>query len=125
MFKYVKFNEGESFRVIGVFRGKVNSFSVPAVSIDGEASAIDALIAAQEFACTEITQDEFKTIVSDSLQLKRIREVVASKIGEKYSFADELAINKRIATDPKRVDYEAYVLECIAIGDALKEEIGY
>jgi len=125
MFKYVKFEEGENFRVVGVFEGKVNGFNVSAVSIDGEASEIDVLVASQGFACTEITKDEFKALVSDSLQLKRIREVVASKIAEKYSIADELAMGKRGVTDAKRVAYEAHVKECVAIGDALKVEIGY
>jgi len=34
-------------------------------------------------------------------------------------------MDKRDATDAKRIAYEAYILECIAIGDALKEEVGY
>jgi len=122
---YVKFNEGDTFRVVGLFEGKVNSFSVSAVSIEGTLEEVNALIALQEFVCTIIKQAEFKALVTDSLQLKRIREVVASKIGEKYNFSDELAMGKRIATDAKRVAYEAYVVECIAVGDALKVEIGY
>ena len=122
---YVKFNEGDTFRVVGLFEGKVNSFSVPAVSIEGTLEEVNALIALQEFVCTIIEQAEFKALVTDSLQLKRIREVVASKIGEKYNFSDELAMSKRIDTDAKRVAYEAYVVECIAVGNALKAEIGY
>jgi len=79
----------------------------------------------QGFECTVIDHVEFKTLVADSLQLKRIREVVAEKIAEKYSFADELGMNKRAAGDFKRTMYELHVNECIAAGDALKAEIGY
>jgi uncharacterized protein YajQ (UPF0234 family) len=125
MFQYVKFNEGENFRVVGVFEGKVHSFSVSAVAVEGTIEEVNALVALQGFTCTVITQDEFKALVSDSLQLKRIREVVASKIAEKYRISDELAMGKRSVTDAKRVAYEAYVKECIAVGDALKVEIGY
>ena len=122
---YVKFNDGENFHVVGVFAGKVHSFSVPVVAVEGTIEEVNALVALQGFECTLIEQAEFKTLVADSLQLKRIREVVAEKISEKYSFADELGMSKRTATDAKRVAYEAYVAECIAIGDALKVEIGY
>lgn len=122
---YVKFDDGENFRVVGVFDGKVHSFSVPVVAVEGTITEVNELIALQGFKCTVITQPEFKTLVSDSLQLKRIREVVAEKIGEKYSFADELGMSKRDTMDSKRITYEAHVAECIAIGDALKEEIGY
>jgi hypothetical protein len=122
---YVKFNEGENFRVVGVFEGKVHSFSAPVVSVDGTVKEVNELIDLQGFECTLIEQTEFKTLVADSLQLKRIREVVADKICEKYSLADELGMSKRTATDAKRVAYVAYVSECIAVGDALKVEIGY
>jgi len=122
---YVKFNEGENFRVVGVFEGKVHSFSAAVVSVDGTLKEVNELIALQGFECTLVEQSEFKALVGESLQLKRIREVVAEKIGEKYSFADELGMSKRTAADAKRVAYEAYVSECIAVGNALKAEIGY
>ena len=50
------------------------------VSISSEdESAIDALVASQpdEIGCTEITQDEFKALVSGSSQYKRIAQRIA------------------------------------------------
>ena len=133
MFKYVKFEKVETVDTVLEFRGgseevKVNHFDVDVVSISSEdESAIDALIALQpaEINCVEITKEEFKSLVTNSAQLNRIREVVATKIAEKYTIADELAISKRAVDDVKRVDYEAFVAECVSFGIALKLEIGY
>jgi len=133
MFKYVKFTKVETVDTVLEFRGgdedvTVNHFDVDVVSISSEnESAIDALIASQssEINCVEITQDEFKSLVTNSAQLNRIREIVAGKIAQRYTIADELAISKRAADDVKRVKYEAFVRECISFGIALKLEIGY
>jgi len=133
MFKYVKFEKVETANTVLEFRGcdevtKVNHFDVDVVSISSDVEAdIDALVSSQvaEINCTEITQDEFKTLVSDSAQLNRIREVVACKIAERYKIADEIAMSKRAVDDAKRVAYEAYVQECLAVGYGLKDEIGY
>ena len=133
MFKYVKFTKVETVDTVLEFRGgddivKVNHFDVDVVSIESvNVADIDALIALQpaEIKCVEITQAEFKSLVTNSAQLNRIREVVATKIAEKYTIADELAISKRAVDDVKRVDYEAFVAECVSFGIALKLEIGY
>ena len=132
MFKYIKFEKVETEFTVLEFRGqsedvKVNYFDVDVVSLNGSEADIDALVDAQadEINCVEITQIEFKELVSESTQLNRIREVVASEIAKRYTIADEIAISKRAADDVKRVDYEAYVNECLSIGYGLKAEIGY
>ena len=137
MFRYIKFEKVETEYTTLEFRGdaegvKVNHFSdnetekVSVVSIESDdESAIDALVASQAIECVEITKDEFKILVTDSAQLKRIREVVAGEVAKKYSFADEIAINKRASDDAKRVAYDAYIAECLTVGYGLKVEIGY
>lgn len=133
MFKYVKFEKVETELTVLEFKSttdevKVNRFDVDVVSLEADdTDAIDALISAQaqEISCTEITHDEFKELVADTAQLQRIREVVKEKIAQKYDIADEIAMNKRDATDEKRVAYEAYVQECLAVGYGLKAAIGY
>lgn len=133
MFKYVKFQELKNefttiaFAVVGDCNAVAHMFSEPIVSIEGEESDIDALVAAQDprIECVYISHAEFKEIATSSKQLKRIRDVIAQEIAKRYSVADEVALLKRDAADPKRVAYEAYVAECKAIGDALKAEIGY
>lgn len=133
MFKYIKFTKTKDEFTTHEFKGgdelvKVNYFDVDVVSVEAaDVSDIDALIDSQETAinCTEITQEEFKTLVSDSSQLNRIREVVASEIAKKYTIADEIGMAKRAADDAKRIEYEGYVLQCIDIGRQLKSKIGY
>lgn len=133
MFKYVKFTKVETEHTVLEFRGgdevtKVHHFDVDVVAIDGaDATKVDALIASQptEIKCTVIDQAEFKKLVSDSAQLNRIRQIVKSKIAEKYDIADEIAMSKKAVDDADKVAYEAYVAECIAMGSALKAEIGY
>ena len=133
MFKYVKFTKVEIIDTVLEFRGgseevKVNHFDVDVVSIEAESeSAIDVLVASQDarIGCEYITHDEFKELVRDSMQLCRIREVVATEIAKRYSVADEIAMIKRDASDEKRVSYETYVQECVALGYGLKAEIGY
>jgi len=133
MFKYVEFIKVETDNTVLEFRGSVEGvevfrFDKDVVSLksDDEA-AIDKLIAKQpeEIGCAEITQDEFKTIVSESAQLQRIRNRVKSKIAEKYLLADEIAILKKSDDDVKRVVYNDYITECLALGNGLKAEIGY
>ena len=133
MFKYVKFTKVETANTVLEFRGdseevKVNHFNVDVVSIESEnEDAIDALIDSQssEIGCEVIEQDEFKTIVGESSQLKRIREVVAIEIAKKYTISDEFAMQKRDGDDEKRVSYEEYVTACVEIGSSLKNGIGY
>ena len=133
MFKYVKFTKVETANTVLEFRGdseevKVNHFNVDVVSIESEnEDAIDALIDSQssEIGCEVIEQDEFKTIVGESSQLKRIREVVAIEIAKKYTISDEFAMQKRDGDDEKRVSYEEYVTACVKIGSSLKDGIGY
>jgi len=132
MFKYVKYTKVTDEFTTHEFRGgdelvKVNHFDVDVVSIEGASADVDALIAKGEAVinCVEVTQAEFKVLVTDSSQLKRIREVVATEIAKKYSIADEFGMAKRAVDDTKRVAYEAYVAECISIGKAIKTKIGY
>ena len=132
MFKYKKYERVETATTVLEFRGgddavKVNYFDTNVVSLQGDEADIDALVKQQpaEIKCTAITQEEFKEIVTDSAQLNRIREVVASAVAKKYSFADEMALSKRAVDDVKRVAYDAYVSECILIGHELKSNIGY
>ena len=137
MFKYVKFVKVETEHTVLEFRGdredvKVNHFSSDeldyVVSIESEnESSINELVSTQDEAinCVFITHAEFKELVAESLQLKRIREVVATEIAKRYSFADEIAMSKRAVDDVKRVEYEAYVAQCVALGQELKLEIGY
>lgn len=133
MFKYVKFTKVETEYTVLEFRGvseevKVNYFDVDVVSVESDdESAIDALVDSQpsEINCEYITHDEFKALVSNSAQINRIREVVASEIAKHYSIADEIAMMKRDASDEKRVSYDKYVQECLALGYGLKAEMGY
>ncbi len=132
MFKYVGFEKVDTKDTTLEFRAsddkvKVNHFDVNVVSLEGTVSEIDSLIQSQseEIKCVIITQEEFKSLVSDSAQLTRIRNVVKERIASKYSIADEIAIGKRAADDTKRISYEAFVNESIEKGRALKAVIGY
>lgn len=133
MFKYVKFEKKEYGASTKEFRDLnedvvVNHFSVDVVSLMADNELlIDEVIDKQEaeINCEVITQDEFRELVSDSLQLQRIREVVKEKIAQRYDLADEIAINKKAADDAKKIAYDAYVSDCIFVSDELKAEIGY
>ena len=133
MFKYIKFEEikdgATTHTVVDKLEDvKIHYFSVDVASIEAQNEAdIDETIALQDAVinCEEITQDEFKALVTNSAQLCRIREVIAAEIAKKYTFADELAMSKRANDDVKRVAYEAYVISCINIGNELKASIGY
>jgi len=134
MFKYVKFTKVKDEFTTHEFRGgdesvKVNYFTgIDVVSIEADVEAdIDALINKQspEINCAVITQAKFRTLVQDSAQLNRIREVIAEEIGKKYTLPEEIGLQKRASDDAKRVNYEAYVSNCILIGDKLKSKIGY
>ena len=139
MFKYVKFTKVETDTTVLEFRGsddtvKVNNFSdneefaVSVVSVEAEIEAdIDALVESQpiEIGCTVIGKDEFKALVTNSAQLKRIRDVVKEQIALKYDTSDEIALIKKDTNDVKRVTYEEYVQDCLSAGYALKMEIGY
>jgi len=132
MFKYVKYNKVKTEYTVLEFRGgddtvKVNHFDGDVVSISGDSSDIDALMALQpdEIECVEISQEEFRVLVGQSAQLKRIRDVVKGKIADRYDAGDEIAMSRRTSDDPKRVEYDAYVAECIAYGNELKTAIGY
>jgi len=135
MFKYVQYDKvqgqyTEYEFLPGVEDVKVNYFTadgVNVVSLEGEEEVINTLISEQPevINCRELTLDEFLAKVEFSDQIKAIRRQVADKIAEQYSFADELAMRNRSEDDPKRVEYEAYVAECISVGKRLKESIGY
>ena len=132
MFKYIKFEEVETeFTVLGFNSEnedvKVNHFDVNVVSLDGEESDIDSLVNTQDtrIICEEISHEEFKTLVNESTQLNKIRDVVKERIARKYAPADEIAMMKRDDSDERKVAYEAYVIDCRILGDKLKKEIGY
>jgi hypothetical protein len=133
MFKYVKFTKAEDEFTTHDFRGgseevKVNHFNVSVVSIEAEDAAIlDEVIASQNerINCIEIDHAEFKELVGDSLQIKRIRKVVAERIASKYTYADEIAMLKRDDSTAKKIEYVDFVNESIAIGSELKSLIGY
>ena len=84
MFKFIKYTKVEAVSTVLEFRGgdetvKVNHFDVDVVSIESaDVADVDALIASQatEISCTEITQDEFKTLVEQTAQYKRIKAIV-------------------------------------------------
>lgn len=129
--KYIKYKKTKDEFTTHSFNGitekvKVNFFDKNVVSLDGEEQDISTLISSQSplIECVEIQKEEFKEIVTDSVQLKRIRDIVKEKIAEKYSIADEIALNKGEET-PKYVKYMNYVEKCVNIGRKLKEEIGY
>ena len=133
MFKYVKFTKVEDEFTTHTFRGgdenvKVNHFDIDVVSLESEDEvAITETIISQDerINCEVITKEEFKDLVSDSAQINRIRSVVKERIACKYSAADEIAMLKRNADDKKKIAYETYVSECIAVGDELKSLVGY
>jgi len=133
MFKYIKFEKVETEFTVLEFRGgsedvKVNHFDVNVVSVEAEnESDIDALVGSQDarIMCEEISHEEFKTLVNESAQLNRIRDVVKENIAKKYTLADEIAMMKRDDSDERKVAYEAYVIACRILGDELKKEIGY
>ena len=130
--KYVKFTEVEAPYTTLSFRGdaegvEVHHFDGCVVSLIGEDSLVEALVATQpdEIACTYISHDTFKSLVKDSSQIKLINQNVKNAIALKYDPADEISMLKRDVADEKRVAYEAYVAECKAIGDAQKAVMGY
>jgi hypothetical protein len=132
MFKYTKFEEVETELTVLGFNSenedvKVNHFDVNVVSLDGEESDIDSLVNTQDarIICEEISHEEFKTLVNESTQLNRIRDVVKENIAKKYALADEIAMMKRDDSDERKVAYEAYVIACRILGNELKKEIGY
>ena len=139
MFKYVKFEKVETRHSVLEFRGdsedtKVNHFSdndelnISVVSIESKnEDSIDALIESQpsDIECEVITQGEFKTLVKESAQLKRIRVVAKEKIAQKYDIADEIALSKLAEDDEKRIAYEEFVTKCLEFSRGLKSEIGY
>lgn len=133
MFKYVKFEKVTDDVTTYEFRGgnedvKVNYFDVAVVSIESENEiAINELIASQapQINCQEITKEEFKELVKDSGQLKRIRKIVKEKIALKYSIEDELALIKKDTSDAEMLQYELHIKECIDLGNSLKQDIGY
>lgn len=122
MFKYVKFERVPTeYTVLEFVPGddatNVNYFTgVDVVSIEGEESDIDALIAKQapEINCTEITQEEFKALVDNTAQIERIREVVAKSFDNDMS-----AITKKYPL-PERETWKIQLEEArkyIASGD--------
>ena len=133
MFKYVKFTKIQDGKdTISIVENKedvtIHRFSVNAASIEAQnEDDIDDTISTQDDRtdCVEISQDEFKTLVQNTSQLKRIREVVAVEVAKRYTVADEIALGRLADDDVKRTDYENYVAGCIAIGRELKNEIGY
>jgi len=135
MFKYVQYDKAQGQYTEYEFLPstedvKVNYFTaddIKVVSLEGEEEVINALIAEQPevINCRELTLDEFLVKVEFSDQIKAIRRQVSNKIAARYSFADELAMRKRAEDDQKRVEYEAYVADCISMGKQLKEAVGY
>ena len=86
MFKYVKYTKVDTGKTALEFRSqnedvKVNHFDLDIVSLEGEEEAINALIDSQpdEINCEEITQDEFKTLFSQTARFKRIKQRVKEK----------------------------------------------
>lgn len=111
-------------------RTTVSRFSgVPdtVVSVVGEEEDIAKLIAAQpkEINVQEISKADFQTAVADSDQIAEINRQVKALIAKRYDTADEIAMLKRGDDDPKRIDYEAYVADCLRYGDEIKASIGY
>lgn len=133
MFVYVSYEKVSDEFTTYEFRGgdeevKVNYFDTNVVSIEGENEiAINNLILSQDkkINCQIISKDEFKELVKDSAQIQRIRAIVKERIASKYSYADEIAMMKKDENDPKRVEYETFVAECISKGDELKSLVGY
>jgi len=50
------------------------------------------------------------------------KSMITAKIAEKYDFNDEIAMLKKSASDPDRVQYDNYVAECKSYADAQIEE---
>lgn len=132
MFKYIKFTRVEDEFTTHIFKGgdedlNVNRFDVDVVSIESEdENAIDTLIASQnpDINCIEITKEEFKSLVTNSAQINRIRDIVKERIARKYTYADEISMLKKDEFDSAKIEYLAYVEECKQVGVELKEEFG-
>lgn len=133
MFVYVRFEKVSDEFTMYEFRGgnedvKVNYFDVNVVSIESKNEVeINNLILLQDkkINCQIISKDEFKELVKDSAQIKRIRTIVKENIASKYSYADEVAMMKKELNDVKRVEYETFVSESIEKGNKLKALVGY
>ena len=112
MFKYIKFTKVKDEFTTYEFRGgdekvKVHYFDVNVVSIEAENEEdINALISKQsaKISCVEITKDEFKTLVQNSAQIRRIYERVnksytkdLSGILEKYPLAERETWNIQLS----------------------------
>jgi len=142
MVKYISYDRVETEHTVLEFRGgaedvlitsftgeDINSNIISISSTDE--TKIDELIASQpaEINCIELSKDDFKLLVKNSDQLKRIRTQVKEKIALKYDLADEAALARQefagILSAEKKQAYQDYVIECLEFGNKLKEEIGY
>ena len=110
---------------------KLNNFTgidrnIVSIVADDE-DTLETLVNLQDskIEATEITYADFRSAVKDSLQVKRINNVVKEKIAEKYDYADEIKLLKEDETNDERIAYEGYVDSCKEIGNDLKREIGY
>ena len=116
MVKYIEYDKVETQYTTLEFRGgdsdvKVNYFTgddvlANVVSILGDEDKINALIEAQnkEINCREITKDEFKTLVQNSIQVKRVYERInefytkeMKSILEKYPLAERETWNIQLS----------------------------
>ncbi|QDF29001.1 hypothetical protein [Halarcobacter anaerophilus] len=122
----LEFRGGSENVVVTGFTGENVVVNVVSIASDDE-SKIDELIASQpsEINCREILQDEFRTLVKDSEQIKNINRQIKNTIAKKYDFADEIAMGKRATDDSKRIEYDTFVADALAKGDEIKASIGY
>ncbi len=112
MFKYIKFTKVKDEFTTYEFRGgddnvKVHYFDVDVVSIEAENEEdISNIISIQsdKINCIEITKDEFKTLVKDSIQIKRVYKRVdefytkeMSGILDKYPLAERETWNIQLS----------------------------
>ena len=142
MVKYISYDKVKTEHTVLEFRGGaedvlITSFTGENIKeniisiVSEDETKINELIASQpvEINCIEIDYDNFKAIVQNSDQLKRIRTQVKEKIALKYDLADEAALARRefagILSDEKKKAYQDYVVECLELGNTLKVEIGY
>jgi hypothetical protein len=136
MFKYLKFEKVQAEYTVLTFNGssdeekgiEVFMFDTNTVAIKCEDEAqIDAIIARQEEAiqCEEISHDEFKSITTNSSQIKRCRAICKENIALTYDLADEIAMTKRADNDAQVIAYEAHRILCINKCTLLKGSMGY
>lgn len=75
-----------------------------------ETEDVESFLASQsaEIEATELTFTEIKSILDDCRMMKDFNTMIENQIAEKYSVGREFKMRDLPATDPERIEYEAF-----------------